>query len=116
MSCRIKERLGMDPEEDLDVWKIFKIVIGIDFYSEHGSKRNTITDDTVVEKGKTTPASKHVILRGMRMRKSSDCIFTRRKEASRQVLCELYGEIWSSLMKTNDNWKDSIYCEEIARC
>ena len=50
------------------------------------------------------------------MRKSSDCIFTRRKEASRRVLCELYGEIWSSLMKTNDNWKDSIYCEEITRC
>ena len=91
MSSRIKERLGMDPEADLDIWMIFKIVIGIDFYSEHGSKRNTITDDTEVEKGKTIPDSKHVILRGMRMRKSSDCIFTRRKEASRQVLCELYG-------------------------
>ena len=91
MSSRIKERLGMDPEADLDIWMIFKIVIGIDFYSEHGSKRNTLTDDTVVEKGKTAPASKHVILRGMRMRKSSDCIFTRRKEASRRVLCELYG-------------------------
>ena len=90
MSSRIKERLWMDPEADLDIWLIFKIVIGIDFYSEHGSKRNT-TDDTVVKKGKTAPASKHVILRGMRMRKSSDCIFTRRKEASRRVLCELYG-------------------------
>ena len=91
MLSRIKNRLWMDPEADLDIWLIFKIVIGIDFYSEHGSKRNTITYDTEVKKGKTAPASKHVILRDMRMRKSSDCIFTRRIEASRQVLCELYG-------------------------
>ena len=56
MSSRIKERLGMDPEADLDIWMIFKIVIGIDFYSEHGSKRNTITDETVVEKGQDNPS------------------------------------------------------------
>ena len=112
MSSRIKNRLGLDPEADLDIWLIFKIVIGIDYYSEHGSKRNT-TDDTVVKKGKKTSDSKHVILRGMRMRKSSDCIFTRRKEASRQVLCELYGRSWNILTKEKSDWRDSIYCERL---
>ena len=49
------------------------------------------------------------------MHKSSDCIFTRRREASRRVLCELYGRSWNTLTKEKSNWWDSIYCEEVAR-
>ena len=112
MSSRIKNRLGLDPEAELDIWLIFKIVIGIDFYSEHGPKRNT-TDDTEVKKGKTIPARKHVILRSITMHKSSDCIFTRRREASRRVLCELYGRSWNTLTKEKSDWRDSIYCERL---
>ena len=114
MSSRIKNRLGMDPEADLDIWMIFKIVIGIDFYSEYGFKSNT-TDDTVVKKGKTNLAEKHIILRELRVYKSSDCIFTRRKETSRKVLCELYGRSWNVLTKEKSNWRESVYCEEVAR-
>ena len=105
----------MDPEEDLDIWKIFKIVIGIDFYSEHVSKSNAITDDTMVNKGKINPTSKLVILKDMNMPKSSDCIFTIRRKSSRKVLCELYGRSWNKLMKDDFNMEDFIYCEEVAR-
>ena len=115
MSSRLKNRLEMDPEVDLDIWKIFKKMIGIDFYSEYRSRNNTITDDRVLDRVKIIPASKHVILKGLRIHKSSDCIFTRRKEASHKVLIEVYGRNWSELMKDDFNLNDYIYCEEVMR-